>query len=154
MVRRVTTRIALLMSSIVLVACSAEHQAQTGTKVLMTFKEKTMTEYLFVLANPTSRSIYFRGTKWLWLAPKPTDRGFDCKNERNGEMTVGGFPLFDGGKDPPPIEVPPGKEIRLRVEAEALKNNKGEACQLHLMLWQPGIQPPQGEVVESQFFQS
>jgi hypothetical protein len=82
------------------------------------------------------------------------DTGFDCTNAKTGEGMVGGFPLFDGGKDPPPIEVSPGKAIKLRVDDFDLAGHKGEACQLHLLLWHPGMQQPCGEVVESPIFQS
>jgi hypothetical protein len=51
------------------------------------------------------------------------------------------------------MEVPPGKAIALRVDSGNLTDHKGETCQLHLMLWQPGMRQHQNAVVESQSFQ-
>ncbi len=150
---------ALVMSGIALVACGSDDRAKPGTKISLIFTGKSKSEYFFVLENPTSQSIYFRGTKWLWFAPTPVDTGFDCKNTKTGEGMVGGFPLLDsvtGGKDPPAIEVSPGKAIRLRVDDFDLVGHKGsdfnlpgykgEACQLHLLLWHPDLHQPRGEL--------
>ncbi len=147
------------MSGIALVACGSDDRAKPGTKISLIFTGKSKSEYFFVLENPTSQSIYFRGTKWLWFAPTPVDTGFDCKNTKTGEGMVGGFPLLDsvtGGKDPPAIEVSPGKAIRLRVDDFDLVGHKGsdfnlpgykgEACQLHLLLWHPDLHQPRGEL--------
>jgi len=155
------------MSGIALVACGSDGRAKPGDKISLIFTGKSKSEYFFVLENPTSQAIYFRGTRWLWFAPMPVDIGFNCTNAKTGEGMVGGFPLFDsvtGAKDPPPIEVLPGKTIKLRVDDFDLVGHKGsdfglagykgEACQLHLLLWHPGMQQPRGEVVESQVFQS
>jgi hypothetical protein len=157
--------VALVMSGITLVACGSDDRAKPGDKVSLTFTGKSKSEYFFVLENPTSQAVYFRGWKSLWFATMPVDTGFDCKNAKTGEDMVGGFPLFDGGKDPPPIEVLPGKAIKLRVNDFELADHKGtdfahpghkgEACQLHLLLWHPGRLDPRGEeVVESQSFRS
>jgi hypothetical protein len=94
---------------------------------------------------------------WLWFAPIPVDTAFECDNAKTGESTVGGFPLFDsvtGGKDSPIIEVSPGKAIKLRLKisetGSELAQHKGEACQLHLELWQQsGVQQVPGELVDS-----
>jgi hypothetical protein len=158
-----TRTLALVMSGIALVACGSEGRAKPGTKISLTFTGKSKSEYFFVLENPTSQAIYFRGTRWLWFAPRAVDTGFSCTKAKTGEGMVGGFPLFDsvtGAKDPPPIEVSPGKAIKLRVDDFDLvgykdsAGYKGEACKLHLLLWKPGMQHPFGEVVESQVFQS
>jgi len=154
MVQRTVTRMALVISGIALVACGADDHAGPGGQIVLIYRGKSNSEYFFVLKNPTSQAIFFRGSKWLWFAPTPVDTGFDCKNEKTGEGMVGGFPLFDGGKDPPPIEVSPGKTIKLRVDGDDLAGHKGETCQLHLMLWQPRKLHPQGDVVESQDFHS
>lgn len=144
--------LALVMSGIALAACGSDDRAKPGNKINLTFMRKSKSEYLFVLENPTSQAIYFRGTRRLWFAPLASDTGFDCKNLKTGEGTVGGFPLFEGGKDPAPIEVSPGKAIKLRVGAFDLAGHKGRACQLHLLLWRPGTRQPRGGVVESQVF--
>jgi hypothetical protein len=154
MVRRSSIQVVLVMSGMTLVACGSDDRAKPGDTIRLTFTGKSKSEYSFVLENPTSKAIYFRGTKWFWFAPTPTDTGFDCKNEKTGEAMVGGFPLFDGGKDPPTMEVPPGKAIALRVESRDVTVEKGETCQLHLMLWRPGMRQHQNVVVESQSFQS
>ena len=86
-----TRTLALVMSGIALVACGSDDRAKPGTKISLTFTGKSKSEYFFVLENPTSQSIYFRGTKWLWFAPTPVDTGFDCKNTKTGEGMVGGF---------------------------------------------------------------
>jgi hypothetical protein len=168
MARRSAARIlALAMSGIVLVACGSADRAKPGNKISLTFTGKSKSEYFFVLENPTSHAIYFRGTRWLWFAPMAVDTGFSCTNAKTGEGMIGGFPLFDsvtGAKDPPPIEVSPGKATRLRVGDFDLVGHqgsdfnlpgyKGEACQLRMLLWDPGMQGPSREVVESQVFQS
>jgi hypothetical protein len=162
-----TRTLALVMSGIALMACGSDDRAKPGNTISLTFTGKSKSEYFFVLENPTSHAIFFRGTKRLWFAPMPVDTGFSCTNAKTGEGMVGGFPLFDsvtGGKDPPPIEVSPGKAIRLRVgdfDLVGRKGNdfnfpgyKGQTCKLHLLLWLPGMQHPFGEIVESQVFQS
>ena len=155
--RSVTLTLAMVMSGIALVSCGSEDRAKPGGKVSLLFTGKSNSEYYFVLENPTSQTIYFRSTKWLWFAPMPMDTGFNCKNARTGEGTVdGSIALFDsvtGGKDPPPTEVSPGKAVKLRVDGDNRADHKGEACQLHLTLLLPGTQQPGGETVESQVFQ-
>jgi hypothetical protein len=157
MVRHSSTRMALVMSGLALVACGSDDRAKPGDKVSLTFTGKSNSEYFFVLENPTSQSIYFRSTKWLWFAPTPLDTGFNCKNTKTGEAMVGGsIALFDsvtGRKDPPPIAVSPGKATKIRVDGDNLADHKGEPCQLHLTLLMPGTQQPGGETVESQVFQ-
>jgi hypothetical protein len=149
--------VAMVMSGIALVACGSEDRAKPGDKISLIFTGKSKSEYFFVLENPTSQTIYFRNTKWLWFAPTPLDTGFDCKNTKTGEAMMGGsIALFDsvtGRKDPPPIAVSPGKETKIRVDGDNLADHKGEACQLHLTLLLPGTQQPGGETVESQVFQ-
>jgi len=153
-----STRIALVIFSIALVACGSDDSAKPGDKFSLTFTGKSNSEYLFVLENPTSHPIYFRGITSLWFATIPVDIAFDCKNEKTGEGTVGGFPLFDGGKDPPTITVLPGKAVKLRVESSAsgfrLAEHKGEACKMHLRLWQPNTLQQRAENVDSQGFQA
>jgi hypothetical protein len=156
--RSATLTLAIVMSGITLVACGSEDRAKPGDKISLIFTGKSNSEYFFVLENPTSQTIYFRSTKWLWFAPAPLDTGFDCKNTKTGEAMVGGsIAIFDsvtGRKDPPPIiEVFPGKATRIRVDGDNLADHKGEACQLHLTLLLPGTQQPGGETVESQVFQ-
>jgi hypothetical protein len=157
-VSRGSTRIALLMFGIALVACGSDDRAKPGDTLRLTFTGKSNSEYFFALENPTSHPIYFRGIKSLWFATIPVDVAFDCKNEKNGEATIGGLPLFDGGKDPPTIEVAPGIAIKLRVKLSAsgfrLAEHKGEACKMHLSLWQPGTLQQRGENVDSQGFQA
>jgi hypothetical protein len=149
--------VAMVMSGIALVACGAEDRARPGDKISLIFTGKSKSEYFFVLENPTSQTIYFRSTKWLWFAPTPLDTGFYCKNTKTGEAMVGGsIALFDsvtGRKDPPPIAVSPGKATKIRVDGDNLADHNGEACQLHLTLLLPGTQQPGGETVESQVFQ-
>jgi hypothetical protein len=149
--------VAMVMSGIALVACGSEDRANPGDKIGLILTGKSKSEYFFVLENPTSQTIYFRSTKWLWFAPTPLDTGFDCKNTKTGEAMVGGsIALFDsvtGRKDPPPIAVSPGKATKIRVDGANLADHKGEACQLHLTLLLPGTQQPGGETVESQVFQ-
>jgi len=73
----------------------SDDRAKPGDNIRLTFTGKSKSEYFFLLENPTSKAIYFRGTKWFWFAPTPTDTGFDCKNEKTGEAMVGASP-FDG----------------------------------------------------------
>lgn len=99
MVRLSSTLMVLVMSAIALVACGSDDRAKPGDRLTLTFTGKSHSEYLFTLENPTSHAVYFRVFKSLWFAPIPVDTAFDCKNEKTREATVGGFPLFDGGKD-------------------------------------------------------
>jgi hypothetical protein len=157
MMRSISTRVALLLLGIALVACGSEDLAKPGDTLNLTFTGKAHSDYFFALENPTSRPIYFRGIKSLWFPTTPIDIAFDCKNEKTGEATVGGFPLFDGGKDPPIVEVPPGKAIKLRLKISEtgfrLAEHKGEACKMHLRLWQPNSIQQRAETVDSQGFQ-
>lgn len=134
-----------------------DDRAKSGDRISLICTGKSNSEYFFVLEKPTSQTIYFRGTKSLWFAPTPLDTGFDCKNTKIGEAMVGGsIAIFDsvtGRKDPPPIEVSPGRATRIRVDGAKLADHKGEARQLHLTLLLPGAQQPGGEAVESQMFQ-
>jgi hypothetical protein len=149
--------LALAISGITLVACGYDDPAKPGDRLTLTFTGKSNSEYFFALENPTSDAIHFRVFKSLWIAPAPVDMSFDCKNEKSGEGTVGGFPLFDGGKDPPIIEVAPGKAIKLRLKVSdtgsELAKHKGEACRSQLLLWQPNMPRQRGTLVESQEFQ-
>jgi hypothetical protein len=153
----VTLVLALVISGIALVACGSENRAKPGDKVSLIFAGKSNSEYFFVLENPTSQTIYFRSTKWLWFAPTPLDTGFDCKNANTGEAMVGGsIALFDsvtGRKDPPPTTLSPGKAIKIGVVGHNLADHKGEACQLHLTLLLPRTMQLGGETVESQVFE-
>ena len=146
-----------MISGIVLAACGSDDRAKPGDRLTLTFTGKSHSKYLFVLENPTSQTIDFRGTKWLRFAPTPLDTGFNCKNARTGEAMVGGsIALFDSvtaRKDPSPIALSPGKATKLRVDRHTLADHKGEACQLHLTLLLPGTQQPGGETTESQVFQ-
>ena len=156
--RRSSTSIALLIFGIALVACGADDGAKPGNAVTLTFTGKSNSEYFFALENPTSYPIYFRGIKSLWFATIPVDVAFNCKNEKSGEGTVGGFPLFDGGQDPPTIVVSPGKSMKLRVKSSAngfrLFEHKGEACNMRLRLRQPDRLQQRAENVDSQGFQA
>jgi hypothetical protein len=150
----------LVLSAIVLAACGSDEFAKPGDNVTLTFTGKSNSAYRFVLENPTSHSIYFRRWRSLLWAMIPVDTAFDCENDKGREATIGGFPLFDsvtGGKDPPTIELPPGKAVKLRLEisetGSELAKHRGEACQLRLMLRQPNGPSQQAEVVESQVFQ-
>jgi hypothetical protein len=158
MIRRRSTSIAQLLFGIALVACGPDDRAEPGDRLTLTFTGKSRSEYFFALENPTSHPIYFRGVKSLWFATIPVDIAFDCKNEKNGEGTVGGFPLFDGGKDPPTIAVLPGKAVKLRVKSSAsgfgLKEHEGEACKMRLQLWQPDTLQQRAENVDSQGFRA
>jgi hypothetical protein len=149
---------ALVMFGIALVACGSDDRAKPGDSLTLTFTGKSPSEYFFTLENPTSHPIYFRGIKSLWFATIPVDIALDCKNEKTGEATVGGFPLFDGGKDPPTVAVSPGKAIKLRLKLSAsgfrLAEHKGEACKMRLRLWQPDTMQQRAENVDSQAFQA
>ncbi len=151
--------IALFMFGIALVACESDDRAKPGDRLTLTFTGKSKSEYFFALENPTSHPIYFRGIKSPWFATIPVDIAIDCKNGKTGEGTVGGLPLFDGGKDPPALAVLPGKAVKLRLKSSAsgfrLDNHKGEACQIHLHLWpQSGPLQQGGELVDSQEFEA
>jgi len=139
-----------------LAACGPDDHARPGDRLTLTFTGKSHSEYFFALENPTSYPIYFRGIESLWLATIPVDVAFDCINEKTLEGTVGGFPLFDGGKDPPTIAVLPGKAVKLRVESLAsgfrLGEHKGETCKMRLGLW-PDTPRRSPDSVESQGFQ-
>jgi hypothetical protein len=150
-----STRIlALVIPAIVLVGCRPDDRAKPGDKVTLIFTGKSNSEYFFTLQNPTSDPVYFRGVKSLWFATIPVDIAIDCKNEKTGEGTVGGFPLFDGGKDPPTIVVLPGKAVKLRLKDSAsgfrLYEHKGEVCRMRL-LQLDGLQQ-RVEHVDSQVF--
>lgn len=145
---------------VALAACGSDDSAKPGDKITLSFTGQSHSEYLFALENPTSHGIHFRVFKSLWFAPIPVDTAFDCKNQKTGEATVGGFPLFDsvtGGKDPPIMDVSPGRAIKLRLKisetGSELARHKGEVCQLSLELWQSGAQRGPGELVDSQAFQ-
>jgi hypothetical protein len=154
-------RAALVMSGVALVACGSEDLAKPGNKLSLIFTGKSHSEYLFTLENPTDHAIHLRVFKSHWFAPIPVDTAFDCKNQKTGEATVGGFPIFDsvtGGKDPPIMEVSPGKATKLRLKisetGSELAQHKGEDCQLHLELWQQsGVLRVPGELIDSQVFQ-
>jgi hypothetical protein len=153
----------LVMFSMALLACASDDRAPVGDKVRLTFTGKSSSEYWFSLENPTSHAIYFRGIKSLWFAPIAVDTAFACKNLKTGEGTIGGPALSDsvkrGHKDPPGIEVPPGKAIKLRVKYSGINSradlaaNKGQNCQLHLILWEPNTLHQQFDSVQSQIFQ-
>jgi len=158
--RRCLDRLALVMSGLVLVACgSTSGSAKPGDKIALIFMGKSNSEYRFTLENPTSHAIYLRVTKSLWFALMPVDTAIECKNEKTGEATIGGFPLFDsvtGGKDPPTIEVSPGTAIKLKITDpdSLLAKHKGETCKMHLRLQRPDIQKQQGDVIDSMEFES
>ena len=88
----------------------------------------------------------------------PVDIAFNCKNEKTGEGTVGGFPLFDASKDPPTIAVLPGKAVKLRVKSSAsdfrLNEHEGESCKMRLELWQPDTLQQRAQNVDSQGFRA
>jgi hypothetical protein len=146
------------MFGIALVACGTDDRAKPGEGLTLTFTGKSNSEYFFVLENPTAYPVYFRGIKSLWFETIPVDVAFDCKNEKTGEATVGGFPLFDGGKDPPTIAVLPGRAVKLRLKSSAsgfrLYEHKGEACKMRLRLRQPDRLQQRAENVDSQGFQA
>lgn len=148
---------ALVMFGVAVAACASDDLAEPGNELSLIFTGKSDSEYRFTLENPTSHPIYFRGTKSLWFATIPVDVAFNCKNEKSGEGTVGGFPLFDGGKDPPTIAVLPGKAMKLRIKSSAsgfrLEEHKGEACKMRLRLRQPDRLQQRAENVDSQEFQ-
>jgi hypothetical protein len=152
-----TLILALLISGSTLATYGPDDPAKPGDKVTLTFTGKSNSEYFFALENPTSHPVYYRGIKSLWFAPIPVDVSFACKNDKTGEGTVGGFPLFDGGKDPPMIEVAPGKAVKLRLESSAsgfwLDEHQGEACHMRLRLRQPDSLQRRAENVDSQEFQ-
>jgi hypothetical protein len=158
MIRRRSTSIAQLLFGVALVACGPDDRAKPGDRLTLTFTGKSHSEYFFTLENPTSHTIYFRGVKSLWFATIPVDIAFDCKNEKTGEGTVGGFPLFDGGKDPPITAVLSGKAVKLRVKSSAsgfrLNEHEGEACKMRLQLWQSDTSQQRAENVDSQGFQA
>jgi hypothetical protein len=154
--RSISTRMALLTFGIALVACGTDDRAKPGDAVSLTFTGKAGSDYSFALENPTSHPIYFRGNETLWFATIPVDIAFDCKNEKTGESTIGGFPLFDGGKDPPIVAVSPGKAIKLRIKISTsgfrLAEHNGEPCKMQLRLWQPNTLQQRAENIESQEF--
>jgi len=160
MVRRSSTRIVFLLPVIALAACGFDDLAKPGDKVTLTFTGKSNSAYRFVLQNPTAHSIYFRRWRSLLWAMIPVDTAFDCRNDKTRESTIEGFTLFDsvtGGKDPPTIELPPRKAVKLQLEisdtGSELAKHRGEVCHVRLMLWQPNGPSEQTEVVESQVFQ-
>ena len=159
MIPQGTTRIlASVMAVILLAACEAKDQAKPGSAISLTFTGQSLSEYFFILENPTSETIYFRGTRRLWSTTIPVDIAFDCQNNKTGEGTVGGFPLFDGGKDPPAIVVMPGKAMEIKVTTFAsgfkLDEHKGEPCHMHLGLWEPNTSRPSSKNVDSDGFQA
>jgi len=149
------------MSGILLAACVADDSSKPGDRVSLTFTGKSNSEYLFLLENPTSHAYFFRGEKLLWFATIPIDTGFTCKNEKTGEGTVAGaVQLLDsvsGRKDPPPIELSPGKAIKLRLifseSGSELAKHRGDTCKLHLRLWRPDTPQQRDQLFDSQEFQ-
>jgi hypothetical protein len=158
MTRRCSICFAHLLFGIALVACGSDDIAKPGDALTLTFTGKSRSDYFFALENPTAKAVYFRGYKSFWSATTtPLDISFDCKSDKTGEGTVGGFPLFDGGKDPATIALLPGKAVKLKVKSSAgfkLGQHEGEACKVHLGLWQPDTSQHSRENVNSREFQA
>jgi hypothetical protein len=156
-----STQLMLMMFGIFLAACGADDRAKPGDRVSVTFTGKSNSEYFFTLENPTSRAYYFRGERSLWFATIPIDTGFTCKNDKTGEGTVAGavqlLDSFSGRKDPPSIELLPGKAIKLRLKTSEsgseLAKHQGETCKLHLRLWLPDTPQQRDQLFDSQEFQ-